>query len=74
MQPRITNPEGGGPRESQTMAFMGGQQKSISPSENQGLLKKGSCKPLLQAENLETMFHSTTVAQTEIKKRVFRNC
>lgn len=34
MQPRITNPEGG-PRESQTMAFIGGQQKSISPSENQ---------------------------------------
>lgn len=38
MQPRITNPEGG-PRESQTMAFIGGQQKSISPSENQGLIR-----------------------------------
>ena len=36
MQPRITNPEGGA-RESQQMAFIGGQQKSISPSDNQGL-------------------------------------
>ncbi|XP_067022522.1 secreted protein C-like isoform X7 [Acropora muricata] len=34
MQPRITNPEGGA-REGQTIAFEGGQQKSLSPSESQ---------------------------------------
>lgn len=31
MQPRITNPEGGG----RGMSFLGGQQKGISPAENQ---------------------------------------
>lgn len=37
MQPRITNPEGGA-REGQTIAFEGGQQKSLSPSESQGVI------------------------------------
>lgn len=33
MQPRISNPEGG---RGQPMAFVGAQQKGITPSENQG--------------------------------------
>ena len=33
MQPRITNPEGGG----RGMSFLEGQQKGISPAENQGV-------------------------------------